>query len=482
MTALNNSLPREAKPSLLVLMPLGSEVRQFGHSGLLSRLLDAGWRVVCVAKIIDDDLREQLDSRVELVDFPCGRLSASPARLSSLLDRAHALCRQRQGASTWAYVPLKPGNWRQAAYFKLEGALAAMLSYTPPLFALSRMIERRLLRNMRVPGWQARFVGDRPSVLLVNVPRGGSVEPALVAAAQAHIPTVVLFHTWKDPDAIGRLTHYFDIVGVWNARMRQAVIEQNAGLPQGRVRLIGCGHFDGIGQAPGPSQKELREHLGLNSQDSLLLFIASAPWVVPEEERYIEILWAAARKGVLPSDLQIVVRLNPMDATARLEQSLRNCWPGVKVLRPDWRWDAKRNWCFQRKADFTLYTALLRHSSVCVGVPSTVAVECALADLPMVNIGFDLPGPPCLNGSVEAFWNAPFYANVRRCGAAILARSPEDLVAAVRDCLTDRSIMRPDRQSLAQLELGVQPPHAAEAAFAALQEIADVPAFASTER
>src|SRR5207247_4379312 len=90
--------------SLLCLFPLGSELRQFGHSGLFARLLDLGWRVVVAAKIADEDLKAQLDPRVEIMDLPFERLPFGLVHLTTaLLDRSHAERERRYGKSGWQY-------------------------------------------------------------------------------------------------------------------------------------------------------------------------------------------------------------------------------------------------------------------------------------------------------------------------------------------------------------------------------------------
>jgi len=48
-------------PTLLTVFMLGSEVRQFNHSGLLPTLIDDGWRVIAAVREDDADIRAALD-------------------------------------------------------------------------------------------------------------------------------------------------------------------------------------------------------------------------------------------------------------------------------------------------------------------------------------------------------------------------------------------------------------------------------------
>jgi hypothetical protein len=161
-----------------------------------------------------------------------------------------------------------------------------------------------------------------------------------------------------------------------------------------------------------------------------------------------------------------------MDNTGTLQEALRADAPEVMVAKPNWRWDSKINWCFQRKDDLLLYNSLLHYASVCVGVPSTATVECAIANLPTVNIGFDLPGPPPSTGSLRAFWDADFYQEVRTTGAAFLANNPEELVSQIALAMRHRACGRENRHALVSAQLGVTPHQAASSAVDLLVQLA----------
>jgi hypothetical protein len=179
---------------------------------------------------------------------------------------------------------------------------------------------------------------------------------------------------------------------------------------------------------------------------------------LPQEERFIEVVVEALRS--LPEYVtRLVVRLNPMDDSAQIESYLRKLHPHVLVLRPDWHYVRSQNLCYQRRDDTKLLTNLLHYSSVCVNIPSTVTVECALAGLPVINLGFDLPGPQPLPGSVRAFWDVDYYANVRKSGSALLCNSPSELSALLAVCLRKRAFLQEQQHQLIHMELSnIYPP------------------------
>jgi hypothetical protein len=284
------------------------------------------------------------------------------------------------------------------------------------------------------------------------------IAPGLAVAAAGGCRTVVTYHTWKDISAAGRLNHNFSAIGVWSETMKAELLQQNTDIDPSTIKVVGCAHFDCVGRKDllMPEQ-DVRKAIGAKPSSRLILFPASAPWVVPNEERYISIIFAAVATGRLSRDIQLVVRLNPMDNTNYLEDALKNISPEILITRPDWRWDKVSNWCFQRKTDLMLYNSILEYSVACVGIPSTVTVECSVADLPVINIGYDLPGPRPLNGSIRSFWDADFYKDVRDTGAAALANTPEEMIELIATACNDRNWMHLSRQQLLRAQLGIQP-------------------------
>jgi hypothetical protein len=376
-----------------------------------------------------------------------------------VLDKAHARKERRVGRAGWQYKALIGKNWKEKLLFKLEDLAAVVPAANSMAFRFGEHYEMRLLSKSMTPEWSRLLSDTHPQLILVNVPNARGQQPVLAAARRNGISTVLLYHTWKDVSAAGRLSPVYDHLGVWNEAMGKELLRQNKWLSPEAVNVIGCTHFDCVGRTdlllPEP---KLRALIGVNRESPLLLYMASAPWLVPGEERYIRLLRRAIEEGRLPKATQIVVRTNPMDNTGSLQEALRTDQPYIVVAKPNWRWDPKINWCFQRKDDLLVYSSLLQYALACVGVPSTTTIECAIADLPVVNIGFNLPGPTPSKGSLKSFWDADFYQEVRANGAALLATNPEAMVKQIALTMKDQTIGRENRRALVSTQLGV-PPH-----------------------
>ncbi len=459
-------------PNALIFFPLGSEVRQFAHSGLLTQLLDENWHVTVAAKVVDEDLRKQLDTRVQLLPLPKSKLSFMCYRIAGLLDKAHARNEKKQGRTGWQYKAVVAKSWKERLVFKAEDLVAVFVAMSPIAYRLCERYEVALLsKGITSKGFEL-LSKAKPDIILVNGPKARGLHPLIIKAKRTGIASVVLYHTWKDVSASARLTPIFERFGVWNASMRAELLRNNAWLSSQAVEVVGCAHFDCVGRSdlllP---EAELRNIVGLNKLSPFLLYVASAPWLVPEEERYIRLLRNAIRDGRLPRETQVVVRANPMDDYCLLLEILSHDIPEVVSTKPNWRWDSKINWCFQRKDDLKVYNSLLHYASVSVGVPSTATIECAIADLPTVNVGFDLPGLRPSTGPMRTFWQADFYKKVRASGAAMLARNPEEMVSQISLAMRNQTIGNVNRKSLVAGQLGVAPLRAVSSAVDLLNSL-----------
>jgi hypothetical protein len=448
---------------ILILFQLGSEVRQFGHSGFIAGVIERGWKVTVATRFPEAEFCDQLDARAQVVPLPKAPHSFWYEQLAVTLDRAQSLRRQKAGNSTWSYGKPVARNIRQRARLRVIAALSGAFARFPALFTIARRLESALIHMQGRKAYGDFLRLHNPDAVVVSVPRLNYQAHLLAAAEEQGISSFLFYHTNKDVVALSRLDHHYSAIGVWNDWMKSNLLLQNPGLTEQSVHVTGCAHFDCI--APGRSlngEIEFRTRFGLRSEEKVVLYTAAAPASVPEEERFIELVLDAM--AALPDiSTRLVVRLNPMDDSTRLEEYLGSRHPDVIVLRPDWHYSRGRNLCFQKKEDVSAWNELLHYAAVCINIPSTVTVECALAGLPVINIGFDLPGPRPLPGSIRDFWNVDYYLNVRKTRAALLCENAAQLKNLLNDCLDRRTIVRHEQRDLLDLELnGILPPCAHE--------------------
>lgn len=417
-------------------MLAGPEVRQFGHSGMITELIDRGWHIIAAVSIIDDDIVNQLDPRVKLIPLIHEPLPENFHRLQKILDQAYQILESKKGKTKWIDASLhNTSTFRGRINNKVIEHLARWVSHSSRLYESLLKVEQNLEMKQVSDKWVETLKKWNINAVVVNAPRSEVIHPALTAAKKLGIPRLLFYHSIKDISGKGRLIHDFNSIGVWNTWMEKELIRQNqAMINPGVIRVAGCAHFDCVGREDILLPEErFRKMIGAAPSSRLLLYPAAVPWVVPDEGRYVWLMVKAIETGVLPKDIQIVIRTNPGDLSHYYENNFNSC-KYVIVHKSDWRMEESRGWGFQRRSDMILFNSLLHYSSVCVGIPSTVTIECAISCLPVINIGFDLPDPRPPR-SMKVFWNAEFYQEEVRHGVAILCENEKDLMEKINTAL-----------------------------------------------
>ena len=82
----------------------------------------------------------------------------------------------------------------------------------------------------------------------------------------------------------------------------------------------------------------------------------------------------------------------------------------------------------------------MRYSDVVVQVASTIAIEAAIFDTPVVNVSFDGVEPAEWTRSARRYLRFTHFADIVRQGAVYFAESPELLVDGVARYLADPTL------------------------------------------
>jgi CDP-glycerol glycerophosphotransferase (TagB/SpsB family) len=134
---------------------------------------------------------------------------------------------------------------------------------------------------------------------------------------------------------------------------------------------------------------------------------------------------------------QILVRLHPRDDRAKY--AAFDGAPGIIIEKP-FR-DTVRagdGLAVDVTAESQQHLAdTLSHSDVIVNVASTIAIEAAIFDTPVVNVAFDGERKQDFARSARRYYQFTHYTNITRHNAVRVAWSPDELIGHVRSYLDD---------------------------------------------
>jgi hypothetical protein len=381
-------------------------VRYLLYSGVLSRLLEAGARVVVFLRDQDLDFyRDRLEGsgvicEPVLLDRALAQLKGT--RLGSWLLLVHTCLAARDGGevnrTTEARAYLHdfgaPGGWRYRLVDGSAMALARLAGGSPALRRALLRLENKLFPGHYYDHYFAKYQPD----LLVTSSVGYSIDPFMMRAAQRFgAPIAAVVHSWDNPTTKGYRAADPDWVIAWNqVNARELTAFQD--IAPEKIFVEGVAHwdyyFDGS-LRPRPREEFLRS-LGLDPERKLIFYGSSAPKNFPNTFDALQWLAEGLVQDRFGAPAQMLVRLHPayfeskktgrvLDAfQTRMEALERDSRGLVRFAHPAIKGLASG--VDMPKDDLLELAETLSHSDILLTEYSTLMIEAAVLDVPVVNV------------------------------------------------------------------------------------------------
>ena len=188
--------------------------------------------------------------------------------------------------------------------------------------------------------------------------------------------------------------------------------------------------------------------IGADPQQKLVTLTTTPLELYAYYARVIRVLLQARADGAWPGPVQFLVRVHPRDDRARYTE-FENL-PGVVVEKPFKETvRAGDGMAVDVTADTQRHLAnTMAHSDVVLQVASTIAIEAAIFDTPVVNISFDGETPSPFSRSARRYNQFTHFANIIRRGAVRDAATPAELVQHVGRYLAEPALDRDGRRQV----------------------------------
>lgn len=290
----------------------------------------------------------------------------------------------------------------------------------------------------------AIFEAYRPDLIVTGTPGSIPADAHLIRRAQSlGVQSACVVLSWDNLTSKGHMAARPDHLIVWNEIMQAEAIELHD-YPVERVHVTGVSHFDGyMRRELLPSRDAFIEHFGLDPARRTIVFGTVTPWLFPFNVEIADILAQAIADGRVAPAAQLIIRLHPQVLTpgtahtesldryralcARYRHVVLDV-PAVQAGALMWDMDAQ---------DTLHLGGMLHHSDVCLTVASTLAIDSAIFDTPIVGVAFDGHATLPQEESIARAYDFTHYANVMRTGGIRLARSADEMVALINQYLRD---------------------------------------------
>jgi hypothetical protein len=433
-----------ANPVVLLSIPHGAAAGNVLRTGLVGRLLasDERCEIVLLSPLVSDSafVREFEHARVRFEPLPPHRPEGLEGRLMALVQASYiasgiteSVKIRRQEA-----VAKKTIRWIRAKHL-IAGAVAPSI--------VDRRTRYDLIdRTIRHAHAEQIFDRYRPSLLVASNPGLIFSEiPLLRTAVRRRVRSMAVDPSWDNFTNKLMPVRRVNRLIVWNELMKQQAIELHGYRPD-EVRIAGAPQWDLYFRAGTTLSREaFFGQIGADPAQRLITLTTTPRELYPHHDHVLRVLMQAIRSGVW-GGAQVLVRLHPrdeLDAYAAFQNV-----PGVIIEKP---FRATVRAGDGLSIDITSENQrhlanTMRHSDVVVNVASTLAIEAAIFDTPVVNIAFDGEAPSDWVRSARRYYRFTHYVNITRHGAVRVAETPAQLVDAISSYLHDPSLDRGGRR------------------------------------
>jgi len=423
---------------VLFSVPHGAAAGNMIRSGVLSRVLDAGpaTEIVLLSPMADDAafVAEVAHPRVRVVAMPPHRPAGLEARLLALMQAGY----------------LESGITESVRIRRAEAQAKGTIRWIGLKHQLARIFAPSLVRkdtrydfiDRRVshPAAERLFDDVRPALLVTSSPGLIFSEvPFLRTAARRRVRAMTIDSSWDNFTNKLMPVRRVNRLVVWNDLMKQQAIEYH-GYAAGEIRVAGVPQWDRYFQGPdGLDRQGFFQKIGADPARKLITLTTTPQELYSHHDHVLRVMQRAMQEGRWPA-AQVLVRLHPRDDLAKyapfegaphviIEHPFRQTVKAGDGLAVDVTSASQ-----QHLAD------TLRHSDVIVNVASTIAIEAAIFDTPVVNIAFDGETESVFARSARRYYQFTHYTNITRHGAVKVAWAPEELIQHVGAYLESSSL------------------------------------------
>jgi hypothetical protein len=274
--------------------------------------------------------------------------------------------------------------------------------------------------------------------------------------AMQHLGIPTLAHVLSFDNLTSR--GYIPVAGydrflVWNSGMADE-LHRFYDIDPSRITVTGTPQFDfHVDPRYRWPREETVRRLGLDPGRPYLVYCANHRGITPNEPDLVDHILRVAAADPILSGYDWVVRVHPLDRYSRWTR-LQERTPRLRLDHPWKRDDVTAHWALPTAEEVAHLGNTLRHAAGVVTVASTIALDSAIVDTPVVGVGFH-PAATAMESQFyhDAHWSH-HYRPISESGAVPIAGDLTELVTLLREAVTSPNARRAARRDLAERMCG----------------------------
>lgn len=265
-------------------------------------------------------------------------------------------------------------------------------------------------------------------------------------AQKLKIPIVTWILSWDNLTGYGRIPIHVNKLIVWNEFMKKELIDFH-GFKEKDVYIAGVPQYD-IYFYYKKNEKSLTEEqflkeIGASSNKKLITYTTAPVSFNVREDQIIEIIHNAIQQNKIFYPSRLLVRLHPKDEINRYRKFKEK--KNIILDSPGKFDSALLDHWNPNQRDITHLIATLKYSDLIINIASTMTIEAALFDKPIINIAFNGYKEKCYLESVRRYYDYTHYSNIVKTGGVKIAKSPEELIFFINQYFKNPSLDKKER-------------------------------------
>ena len=449
----------------------GMAIIYFLQSDVVSTLLAAGVEVIVLT---DDETKEKISQR-----FARPGLTFEGLRLKQANDYAQKVSPRWQ--SLLIYLRRVGGSWRinteamDSHIWEVWGENGWKFRlgvWIPSALAILLLRNISLARKLLVK-LQNRFTPDpgiytdlfdkyQPDLVIASTPGWRMDRYLLRESARRGIPNMTAIVGWDNSSSYNIPGADVQWATCWSELQKEELVKGSDWNPR-QVHVGGIPSYDGYFRKSWlmPREEYFKLH-GLDPRRKLISYASSFVHFAPNFPN-IEALAKLISSDSLAEPAQLLIRLHPShfqdkpkifaDERARVFE-LERIYPHVHVVQPI---ALGGSLGYYGGEDMDEKSSMMAYSDVLVTVYSTMLVETAVHDTPMIASVLDTPGgwnqPKKFSLSLKEIGNWPTHKRFREAKAGRVASTEKELRAALNAYLKNRALDYAERRKFIEDEI-----------------------------
>ena len=452
------------KPTLFISVSLGWAIRNFFQTGIIDSL-KSHFEIIVIAtpKAKRSLCKLVFNHGIKIEEVDVGEEPLSWKLFRQLKKKIYMEGRESTTEAIWEkYFP-------RPIYQRIGGKIIKTLVclFNPQrLYYFFDRLDLRINKDKRLADLFRKY---KPVIYFATHATSYFEECLLRNAICANVPAVFMILSWDHLSSKILLNQNLHSILVWNNHTKQEILQTYPHYHSDQIKIVGIPQYDLYALKPTITYAEWCRKYGLDPDRRTILF-STMPQSRHEQQHFIleELLKTIVEGKKLPADLQVLIKCHPFDNFKDYDLLLNNYPVGIYRNSFDMT-QTQEDWV-PSQTEIEVSRDALYFCSLNINIFSTVTIEAAYFDKPVVHIAFD-PQPVKNRIPCHEYYNWDHFKPIVDTGATILVRNYEEMFYAINRLITEPEILSTQRKVLVDKYVGRKIGTASEAVSYELVEI-----------